>query len=108
MREWFKKTSGYWTFGIFLLALLGGMGGLGHWGLNAQDAKQDAKIEKASAVAESELNRVEGQTGSEVKRLDGRVDTNLELIKQISVKLNGMDRKLDTLLIRVSASPVKQ
>lgn len=128
MREWLEKHGAYWTFGLFLLALLGTMGGAGVWGLNAQDARQDAKVEsvsvqvnKASAVAESDIRRVEEKVESEVKRLDNRVDTTLELIEQISArldrmddrfdrmgdKLDRMDAKLDTLLMRVAAPAPK-
>ena len=46
MREWFEKHGGHWTFGLFLLALLGALGGMGVWGLNAQDARQNARVEE--------------------------------------------------------------
>ena len=102
MREWLQQHGGYWTFGLFLLALLGALGGLGVWGLNAQDARHDAKVEsvsvqvnKASAVAGSGIRRVEGKVESEVKRLDNRVDTTLELIEQIGARLDRMDDRFD-------------
>ena len=90
------------------------MGGAGVWGLNAQVARQDAKVEsvsvrvnKASAVAESGIRRVEQKVESEVKRLDNRVNTTLELIEQINARLDRMDAKLDTLLVRVAAPAAK-
>ena len=103
MQEWFKKTGGYWTFGIFLLALLGAMGGVGVWGLSAQDDTQTARGGEVSTKAESEIKRIEDKMTSEVKRVDGRVDTNLVLIRDINTKLNRIDGKLDTLLTRVTA-----
>ena len=135
MREWLEKHGGYWTFGLFLLALLGAMGGVGVWGLNAEVAKQDAKVEsvstfvrKVSAVADADIRRVEEKVEGEVKRLDNRADTGIELIGQINArldrmddrfdrmdaklnrvdgKLNRMDGKLDTLLMGMSAPAAK-
>lgn len=104
MREWLKKHGGYWTFGIFLLALLGSMGGLGIWGLEAQDEKRVISDEKIAEVAAAENKRVEEKTEAEIKRLDTRADTNLELIGQMNAKLDRMDGKLDMLLMRVSAT----
>ncbi len=95
MREWLKKQSGYWSFGLFILALLGTVGGLGVWALNAQDARQRAEMEKVSAVAESAIDRVEKQTGSEVARLDSRADTALELFRQVDTRFNRVDDRLD-------------
>ena len=95
MREWIKKQSGYWSFGLFILALLGTVGGLGVWALNAQDARQRAEVEKVSAVAGSAIDRVEKQTGSEVARLDARADAALELIKQINARLDRVDDRFD-------------
>ncbi len=97
------------------------MGGAGVWGLSAQDARQNARVEsvsvqvnKASAVAESGIRRVEEKVESEVKRLDNRADTTLELIEQISARLDRMDdrfdrmdAKLDMLLLRVAAPAAK-
>ena len=95
MREWFRKQSGFWTFGLFILALLGTVGGLGVWALNAQDARQRAEVEKVSAIAESATHRVEKQTGSEIARLDGRADAALELIGQVDARFNRVDDGLD-------------
>lgn len=95
MRERFKRQSGYWSFGLFLLALLGTVGGLDVWALNAQDARQRATVEKVSAVAGSDIRRVEEKADSEIKRLDNRVDNNLELIRQIGARLDRMDDRLD-------------
>lgn len=102
MREWLQRHGGYWTFGLFLLALLGAMGGMGVWGLSAQDARQNARVEsvfaqvgKVSAVAESGIRRVEEKVGSEVKRLDNRVDNVLELIRQIDARFDRVDERLD-------------
>lgn len=95
MREWLERHGGYWTFGLFLLALLGALGGLGVWGLGAQDAKQNARVESVSAVAESSIRRVEEKAGAEIKRLDNRVDNNLELIGQIDARFDQVDERLD-------------
>ncbi|MCY4548289.1 MAG: hypothetical protein OXC28_07965 [Defluviicoccus sp.] len=95
MREWFEKHGHYWTFGLFVLAFLGTAGGLGVWGLNAQDSRQNAKVEKVSAVAESGIRRVEEKAESEVRRLDNRVENNLELIRQINARLDRVDDRFD-------------
>ena len=95
MREWLERHGGYWTFGLFLLALLGALGGLGVWSLGAQDAKQNARVESVSAVAESSIRRVEEKAGAEIKRLDNRVDNNLELIGQIDARFDQVDERLD-------------
>ena len=95
MREWLHRHGGYWTFGLFLLALFGAMGGMGVWGLSAQDDRQNARVESVSAVAESGLRRVEEKVGSEVKRLDDRVDNVLELLGQIDARFDRVDERLD-------------
>ena len=102
MREWLERHGGYWTFGLFLLALLGALGGMGVWGLNAQDARQNARVEsvsadveRVSAVADSGIRRVEEKAGAEIKRLDNRVDNNLELIGQIDARFDQVDERLD-------------
>ena len=102
MREWLEKHGGQWTFGLFLLALLGALGGMGVWGLSAQDARQNARVEsvsadveRVSAVAESGIRRVEEKAGAEIKRLDNRVDNNLELIRQIDARFDRVDERFD-------------
>lgn len=114
MREWLEKHGGHWTFGLFVLALLGTMGGAGVWGLNAQDARHDAKVEsvssqvkRMSAIAGSGIRRVEGKVESEVKRLDNRVDTTLELIEQIGARLDRMDDRFDRMDDRFDRMEVK-
>ena len=101
MREWLRKHGEHWTFGLFVLALLGTVAGLGVWGLNAQDARQTAEVEKVSAIAESAIRRVEEKAGSEVKRLDSRVESNLGLIKQISARLDRMDDRFDRMDVKL-------
>ena len=95
VREWLEKHGGPWTFGLFLLALLGAMGGMGVWRLGAQDARQDARVESVSAIAESGIRRVEEKLVSEVKRLDNRDDTILELIRQIDARFDRVDERLN-------------
>ncbi|MDE0333740.1 MAG: hypothetical protein OXI64_02185 [Defluviicoccus sp.] len=95
MREWLHRHGGYWTFGLFLLALFGAMGGMGVWGLSAQDDRQNARVESVSAVAESGIRRVEEKVGSEVKRLDDRVDNVLQLLGQIDARFDRVDERLD-------------
>ncbi len=101
MREWFKKQSGYWTFGLFILALLGTVGGLGVWALNAQDARQTAEMEKVSAIAGSAIRGVEAKAETEVKRLDSRVESNLGLVKQINARLDRMDDRFDRMDVKL-------
>ncbi len=107
MREWLERHGGYRTFGLFLLALLGALGGLGVWGLGAQDAKQNARVESVSAVAESSIRRVEEKAGAEIKRLDNRVDNNLELIGQIDARFDRMDARFDRMDERLDRMDAK-
>lgn len=101
MREWIRKQGGVWTFGLFILALIGTVGGLAVWGLNAQDAKQNAKMEKLSAVATAAIRTVDEKAEVEVKRLDNRVDTTLELIKQINARLDRVDDRFDRVDVKL-------
>ena len=107
MREWFRKQSGVWNFGLFLLALLGTVGGLAFWGLDAQDAKQNAKVEKLTAIAAAATRAVDEKAGAEVKRLDSRVDSALELTKQINARLDRVDDRFDRMDDRLDRMDVK-
>ena len=102
MREWLEKHGVYWTFGLFVLAFLGTVGGLGVWALDAQDARQTARVERVSAevgnvstAAESELRRVVGKVEAEVKRLDSRDDSTLDLIRRLDARFDRVDERLD-------------
>ena len=116
MQEWFRKTGGYWAFGTFILALLALFGGVGHWALNAESAKQDAKVEHAVTAITSEVARVEAVAlaqvegvetvaSAEVAMVEVMVDENRSLINRIDSKLDRMDAKLDALLVRLPARP---
>ena len=83
LTHWIKDHAGFWTFGIFVVAILGLLGGIGVWALDSQDRKIMATLT------------------AEAKRLDTRIDGNTELLKLIDKKIDRVDQKIDGLGARV-------
>ena len=126
MKEWIKHTSGYWGFGSFIIALLVLLGSAGYWALGVQEDKLEnrvSQIEKSVSTTistfkgevEAELAAVEEtaaitvaaietEMSADILIVEGKADTNRDLISRLGTKLDRMDAKLDTLLIRLPPS----
>ena len=84
--QWFHDTSGYWTFGIFMLTFLAALGGVGAWALYAQSAIHEAVVSEVANVSKVEI-----------KRINARVDDNKELLRRMDLRFDTMDAKFDAM-----------
>lgn len=88
--EWARNHAGLWTCGIFIVALLGGIGGLGVWALNAQKQVVVGIVEKKETALKGEIDT----TRVILERLESRVE---RLESRVDMGFQRMDKRLDIL-----------
>lgn len=92
--ELVRNHAGLWTFGIFVLAVLGGMVGIGAWALDAQKQVVVGIVEKKEAA-------LKGQVDGKEAALKGEIDTSRMILERLESRVDRgfqrMDKRLDTL-----------
>ncbi len=89
--EWIKNHAGLWTFGIFVIAVLGVVGALGAWALEGQKKAVLAIVEQKEATLKGEID----STREILERLEKKVD---DVNTRVDAGFNRMDTRIDAIL----------